>query len=80
MIITQEIIDFIAPAHGRTSCNDNDIANAYGGWTGEYSMVTGRKDVIHPRCTRCYLMKNVGVDSDDLEFSINCALEFKENT
>lgn len=70
MLITKEYINKIVPNHGRTSCSDNDISNGYGGWTGKYNRETGKKEIRHPRCNRCYLLNNIGIDTKDMEFKI----------
>jgi hypothetical protein len=79
MKITKEIVDAIAPEHGRTSCNDNDLANRFGGWSDRYNEKTGKKVIHYPRCNRCYLLDHVGCDTDSLEFKITVILEWKEN-
>lgn len=71
MIITREWADQFCPKHDRTSCSDNNISNANGGWTGYYDRKTGKKEIRHPRCVRCYLLDNIGMNIDDLEFNIN---------
>jgi len=70
-IITQEIVDFICPEHGRTSCSDSDLGNSYGGWSGRFDEQTGNKEVYYPRCNRCYLMDHIGEDMDLLEFDFD---------
>lgn len=52
--LTQEIIDFLCPEHGRTSCNDKNPCNGMGS-NGDFSV---------PRCTRCGLLElmNEGLD------------------
>lgn len=79
MLITKEYVDELVPKHTRTSCSDSNISNAYGGWNGRYCEKTGRKKIIHPRCNRCYLLDNIGIDTDDLEFKIvrDVFLEYK---
>ena len=74
MILTQDMIDIIAPEHGRTSCDDSNLANACGGWSGHYNPGNGTKEVIYPRCTRCYLMDHVGEDHLSLDFQIEISL------
>jgi hypothetical protein len=82
MKLTREIVDAIAPEHGRTSCNDNDLGNSYGGWSGRYDENTGQKKIIFPICSRCYLLTHVGEDLDKLEFKlefkVNVCLEWRE--
>jgi hypothetical protein len=68
MLITEEYVDKIAPSHGRTSCNDINRNNAYGGWDNTYNSKTGAKNILIPRCTRCYLLDSIGCDTMDLEF------------
>lgn len=70
MIITKEWIDCVAPKHGRTSCNDEDLGNATGGWNGFYDRNTGKKEIHFPRCNRCYLLSVLGEDTDTLEFEV----------
>lgn len=70
MIITKEWIDAVRPEHGHTSCSDVDLGNAYGGWTRRYDPETGKKEVIYPRCYRCYLLSNIGKDTSELEFEV----------
>jgi hypothetical protein len=77
MKLTQEVIDIIAPTHGRMSCNDDTQINGSGGWTGKYDRNTGHKEIRHPRCTRCYLLRNIGEDIDTLEFRIEPNLVWK---
>lgn len=76
MKLTQEVIDIIAPNHGRTSCSDERIINGYGGWSGKYDRDTGHKEIRVPRCTRCYLLNNLGEDVESLEFRIETHLEW----
>jgi hypothetical protein len=71
MIITQEWINIITPKHGRTSCCDEDLSNRFGGWNGYYDRHTGKKEIKSPRCVRCYLMDNIGIDTESLEFEIS---------
>jgi hypothetical protein len=70
MLINKEWIDKICPKHGRTSCNDKEIYNGFGGWNGKYDVDTGAKIIKYPRCNRCYLLDNIGMDTEDLEFEI----------
>lgn len=42
--LTPEIVDLIAPEHGRTSCSDINLAN---GWSDDRT----------PRCYRCALLQ-----------------------
>lgn len=70
MVITQDWVDTVCPEHGRTSCSDDNLSNRHGGWTGYFSRKTGAKEIRIPRCNRCYLMDNIGMDTDDLEFRI----------
>ena len=81
MILTKEFVDSIAPEHGRTSCSDTNLSNGFGGWEGTYNEKTGEKVIRYPRCIRCYLLCNLGMDTKDLDFEINrtISLEFKEN-
>lgn len=74
MILTQEAIDIISPHHQRTSCNDDNLNNAYGGWKKSYGYdsKTGKKNISYPGCIRCYLMHNIGYESLNLEFEIEC--------
>ncbi len=75
-VLTREMVDAIAPEHGRTSCNDQTLGNEYGGWTGKFDRDTGRKEVIHPRCNRCYLLAHIGENLEDLEFRVSVCLEW----
>jgi hypothetical protein len=68
MIINREWIDTVCPEHSRTSCDDDNLNNSCGGWTGYYDRKTGKKEINYPRCSRCYLLNNVGMEIDDLEF------------
>ena len=77
MILTKEYIDTIAPIHSRTSCNDNSLNNAYGGWNGKYDPNTGKKEIIYPRCSRCYLLNNIGLDTESLNFKIDIWVNLK---
>jgi hypothetical protein len=77
MVITREVVDILASRHGRTSCNDNNLANASGGWTGYYERETGKKEITYPRCNRCYLLDNIGMDTNSLAFNIEILLSFK---
>jgi hypothetical protein len=81
MIITREWVDQVCPNHSRTSCNDENLNNAYGGWTGYYDRKTGKKEIIHPRCNRCYLLDNLGGDSRFLQFEpiVEVRLMYREN-
>ena len=77
-ILTKEAIDILCPKHGRTSCSDDDLANSYGGWSGRYDPDTGKKSIIWPRCTRCYLLNHIGEDVSKLEFRPDVCLELVE--
>jgi hypothetical protein len=81
MVITKEWVDQVCPEHSRTSCNNQNLSNAYGGWTGYYDRKTGKKEIQYPRCTRCYLLDHLGVSVDSLEFRprVTVFLEYKEN-
>lgn len=46
MNVTQEIVDWLAPEHGRTSCDDSNIMNGWG--TAAYDGC---------RCNRCALLQ-----------------------
>ncbi len=78
-IITIDVVNAIAPEHGRTSCSDEDRANAYGGWNGKYNPDTGKKQISYPRCIRCFLLEHLGEDLNDLEFELSVCLEYKDN-
>lgn len=73
-VLTQEIVDVVAPKHDRTSCTDADLANSYGGWSGRYSEKTGKKVFDFPRCTRCYLLYHLHEDVSKLDFKIEVTL------
>lgn len=68
--ITKEWIDTHCPNHCRTSCSDDNLNNSYGGWNGLYNRNTGERDINYPRCNRCYLLDNIGMNPNDLEFKI----------
>jgi hypothetical protein len=68
MIIERLWIDEVCPEHGRTSCDDINLSNAYGGWDGTYRTDNGHKNIRVPRCNRCYLLANEGFDTNDIEF------------
>lgn len=53
-----ELIDFFAPTHSRTSCNDSSLVNGY-----------APEGTTALRCTRCYLLdiRNYGVGSDAID-------------
>lgn len=70
MLITKEWVDKVCPNHSRKSCSDNDLSNSFGGWNGRYLPGTGEKKIIHPRCSRCYLLDNVENNTDDLDFEV----------
>lgn len=78
MNLTREIVDVVAGEHGRTSCSDKDLANSFGGWSGKYSPETGAKVIMYPRCNRCYLLANLGCDTNDLEFKMETSLVWVE--
>lgn len=46
-LITRELVDLIAPEHGRTSCSDEDPSNWYQNGQG------------YVRCIRCSLLKHL---------------------
>jgi hypothetical protein len=69
MIITKSWVDLVCPKHERTSCDDQYLANHYGGWNGRYDSYTGKKEIQFPRCARCYLLDNIGTDTESLEFT-----------
>lgn len=68
MLLTKEQIDQMCPEHGRTSCDDEHLNNHWGGWDGTYRTYDGHKNIRIPRCNRCYLLYNVGLNTDDMEF------------
>jgi hypothetical protein len=80
MILTKKWIDQHAPKHGRTSCDDDHLNNHYGGWDGTYRRENGKKDIRIPGCTRCYLLFNVGMNTEDIEFEpvVEVWLKYKE--
>jgi len=69
--VTRKWVDTFVPEHSRTSCDDDNLNNAYGGFTGKYDENTGEKVVRFPRCVRCYLLDSVGCYFQDLEFKVN---------
>lgn len=75
MVITREWVDIVCPEHGRTSCNDQNLNNSYGGWDGKFNPDTGRKVIHYPRCHRCYLLDNIGADTDKLEFHVSVDID-----
>jgi hypothetical protein len=72
--VTKELVDLLVPGHDRTSCNDDNLNNSYGGWTGKYDENTGEKVVKIPRCARCYFLDNLGTNFEDLEFGFDVSL------
>jgi len=74
MILTKEVVNILAPRHGKTSCSDNNMVNGFGGWTGKYDQDTGKKVISSPYCNRCYLLDHLGSDTDNLEFEIRIFL------
>jgi hypothetical protein len=78
MILTKEYINAICPEHGRASCDDSNLCNGFGGYSGLYDKDTGKPEVHYPRCNRCYLLNNVGEDISSIEFQVNVSvyLEF----
>lgn len=70
-LITPAVIDLLCPEHGRTSCSDDNICNASGGWSGRFDPDTGKKVWWIPRCSRCYLLDNLGRNFEDLELEVN---------
>jgi len=78
MILTREMVDFIAPEHSRISCSDENPSNFHGGWNGKYNVNNGEKDIDYPRCVRCYLLKHIGEETSSLEFGILPILVWKE--
>lgn len=76
--ITKKLVDIITPEHDRTSCSDENLANSSGGWFGKYDENTGRKVIHFPRCHRCYLLKHIGKENQDLEFKLELALVWQE--
>ena len=74
MLLTSALVDTVVPEHGRTSCSDDNLANAYGGWNGKYNPNTGEKIIHFPRCNRCYLLANLGKDLADLPFQLELSL------
>jgi hypothetical protein len=79
MKLTREAVDIFRPKHGRTSCDDNNLCNGYGGWTGKYDPDTGRKVIRYPRCNRCYLLEHVGEEIETLDFKPEMTLEYQGN-
>jgi len=69
MIITQDIIDILAPKHGRTSCSDEDPCN--GGYEIEDRLFQGivieRDWKYWPGCNRCFLLNHIGYDTNDMK-------------
>lgn len=78
-ILTQELVDILVPKHGRTSCSDSNICNGSGGWEGKYNTDTGKKEIRYPRCTRCYLLNNVGCKLSSMAFSLSVSLDYRQD-
>lgn len=70
-VLTKEFINMYYPEHGRTSCDDQNLTNSYGGWSGRFDRDTGHKEIRYPRCIRCYLLSNLGSKLKDLEFTLS---------
>ena len=75
MKITREWVNIVTPEHERTSCSDDNLYNASGGWEGKYNPNTGKKVIYYPRCNRCYLLDNVGLDLEVLDFAVTVHVE-----
>lgn len=53
-----ELIDILAPEHGRTTCSDENKSNGY--WFDENNTESGELIIKgHARCTRCALFEIV---------------------
>jgi hypothetical protein len=61
MVITHDIVDFIASKHDRTSCNDTNLNNSSSKITevAIRGVVVKREWDQHPRCMRCFLLDNL---------------------
>jgi hypothetical protein len=59
-----QIIDALVPQHGRTSCDDTNLAN---GWNSS--------DEVLPRCNRCALLQALHGKSWPEEFSLHAVIE-----
>lgn len=70
MLITEELLEIVCPEHSRTSCSDSNLSNYY-------DSKTGNKDVRWPRYNRCYLMHNLGEDTEDLEFKVSFSVDLE---
>lgn len=78
MTITIDFVNAVASEHSRTSCDDNNLTNSYGGWDGKYDPNTGKKLIRFPRCNRCYLLSHVGESVSSLDFKLDLCLDYKE--
>jgi hypothetical protein len=78
--ITKEWVDIVTPKHGRTSC---DEASPF--INGSYriedvvfkGVVIERKVESYVRCLRCYLLDNLGSDTEHLDFKITPTIELE---
>ena len=80
MKITKEWVDQITPEHDRISCSDENMSNGYGSILPSFDIHTGLHEVRYPRCNRCYLLDNIGCDTDDLDFKIRVDVILKPKT
>lgn len=72
MILTREIIDILAPTHGRTSCSDTDPNNGYYNVkeTKIQGIVVERNFDPYPRCHRCFLLEHEGYDTTLMDVNV----------
>jgi len=72
MILTRDIINILAPTHGRTSCSDSNLSN--GGYKLKEEKLQGIIISRHyewaPRCSRCFLLDHEGCDTDLMEIEV----------
>jgi hypothetical protein len=68
MEITKELINILTPEHGRTSCSDDNPCNA--SYTIEdrklLGVVISKSWERYPRCNRCFLLDNIGEDTENV--------------
>jgi len=69
MKVTKELINIIAPKHERTSCNDNNTINSSSKITEQtlHGIVIERHKEYGPDCNSCFLLNNVGEDTENVE-------------
>lgn len=76
MQITQELVDFLVPEHGRTSCSDEHLSNGHYDITEEsLKGVVIRRNFVAPRCNRCFLLECIRYDDGVLPRGITLRLQ-----